>query len=335
MVAAISVAATAVSALSSADSILGTTDTSSTQSGTRHWSFYVVCVGTAAGLVTSIATFILGNFVATGVAAALTLFSGFSAYQIRNFGFFKTLEGYVEKLAERVNALKNLVTGLREDREKLDASARALEKASSTYKEQVRIQIEALQKQISEASGLARELDVHNEGLESTSAASAASITELQSENQRLHHSIESLGKERSALVELVATLSQTNSKLESVAALAKAAGLKFDKENDELRAHNEEAARLVASLETLAQDHTVADHIDASASKLGGTTKGLKAAADELSASTDKAETVLGRLERLLASPRMSALAEAAKLVKAEQTNGQATDAVTVPSTH
>jgi DNA repair exonuclease SbcCD ATPase subunit len=318
MVAAFSVAGTAIAALSSADSVLGIKDTTSVPTSSRHWSFYAVSVATAVGVVTGIATAILGNFIATGVAVAMTLSCGFAAYQIRNFGFYKTLEGYVEKLAMRVQSFKDMVSGLRHERESLNQATADFQRVTEAYKREVATQIAQLKTQLAEATALGTTLTQTNTDLQASISTLEASKETLEGERDALTRSVDQLTTERSALSALVTNLHGSNATLQAVASKAAAAGLKLDEENEELKGHNAETARLLEALGTLAGDHTRASHVTASTGRLDGAVGALRAANQELVSSTDHAEAVLDRLERLVNSKAMVDLSAAAALAMA-----------------
>lgn len=304
MVAAISIAATACSAISSADALLGKTGTSSTPPGGvwRNLPFYIMSAVSVAGAVAAIASAILGQFVITGCAAALSLTNGFSAYQLRNLGLLKSLEGYVKSLADRVNSLGGVVKGLREERVRLQSAAKELEQSAQRYKQTMNTQKAALENALKRSQEIADSYEKEQKEWEATTQKHIASITSLEKEQKIRDEQIKQLTAERNALANTVRKLENVQGQLTIDLGGISSAGSDLGKQTEALKQNNAAATSLAATLQSQASlGNEQASQVAASANSLEKTASHLNQTTAVLGSRLQSADQTISRLEAIL----------------------------------
>lgn len=118
-----------------------------------HWSYKLFIAGTIIGAIAAVASFILGLTAIAVIGALLAITNGFAAFYVKRLGTLKTLEGYTERLAEKVQELKGVNDGL-------DDVTDGLQKVPDDWRKEIQKGEEAIGKKAKELEEIAGKLQV-------------------------------------------------------------------------------------------------------------------------------------------------------------------------------
>lgn len=315
MAAAITVTQGALSAISTIHSFLGTPPTQAAKKQiARNWSFYAMCATGIIGTITTVVSFILGQFAITACAGLLALTGFLGAYELNRLRVMKDFDGYLEELSKKIQAFYGLLTRLQKTSGDLITATFDLGKASRKYKRTIETENRRLNFNLTSMKKVVEEFKSEQTSLEAINSKNEALIVSLESNQRAQLDTIERLNAEKETLTRLVTSFQSTQEIFRQDIAMAEATGTQLDSTNTQLKEQLASANEWLIKFSRLLSDPSTPSAIGGASSRLSSTSEELKRQSDELKEGARLFEAAISRFESLLERPEITHLARVAK---------------------